>query len=114
MNSPPSTIFLQLHPRARTAIQISAVVFEAWRGLVVARFISVALAVTIFHFILQFITILNRCHRFPGFVYQQARFSCDYKSVEITVHPRKGSKAICALPSARPRIRSTRRAPLRI
>jgi hypothetical protein len=28
---------------------------------------------------LQLITILNRCHRFPGFVYQQARFSSDHK-----------------------------------
>ncbi len=45
---------------------------------------------------LQLITILNRCHRFPGFVYQQARFSCDYKSIEIAVRPRKGSRAVCS------------------
>ena len=45
---------------------------------------------------LQLITILNRCHRFPGFVYQQARFSSDHKSIEISVRPRKGSKAICS------------------
>jgi len=45
---------------------------------------------------LQLITILNRCHRFPGFVYQQARFSSDHKSIEIVVRPRKGSKAICS------------------
>src|SRR5581483_143011 len=45
---------------------------------------------------LQLITILNRCHRFPGFVYQQARFSSDFKSIEINVRPRKGSAAVCS------------------
>src|SRR5262245_8219513 len=45
---------------------------------------------------LQLITILNRCHRFPGFVYQQARFGSDYKSIEIAVRPRKGSAAVCS------------------
>jgi transposase len=45
---------------------------------------------------LQLITILNRCHRFRGFVYQQARFSSDHKSIEIAVRPRKGSAAVCS------------------
>jgi transposase len=45
---------------------------------------------------LQLITILNRCHRFPGFVYRQARFSSDGKSIEIAVRPRIGSKAVCS------------------
>jgi len=45
---------------------------------------------------LQLITILNRCHRFPGFVYQRARFSSDHKSIEIDVRSRKGSAAICS------------------
>ena len=45
---------------------------------------------------LQLITILNRCHRFPGFVYQQARFSSDHKCIEIAVRPRKGSRAVCS------------------
>jgi transposase len=45
---------------------------------------------------MQLITILNRCHRFPGFVYQQARFSSDHKSIEIAVRPRKGSGAVCS------------------
>jgi transposase len=45
---------------------------------------------------LQLITILNRCHRFPGFVYRQARFSSDGKSIEIDVSPRVGSKAMCS------------------
>src|SRR3981081_1074878 len=62
----------------------------------VARFILVVLALTSFHFMLQLITILNRCHRFPGFVYQKARFSSDRKSIEIAMRPRKGSKAICS------------------
>ena len=45
---------------------------------------------------LQLITILNRCHHFPGFVYQQARFSSDHMSIEIAVRPRKGSGAVCS------------------
>jgi transposase len=53
-------------------------------------------AFTGFPFMLQLITILNRCHRFPGFVYQKARFSSDHKSIEIAVRPRKGSRAVCS------------------
>jgi hypothetical protein len=45
---------------------------------------------------MQLITILNRCHRFPGFVYHQARFSSDHRSIEIAVRPRKGSRAVCS------------------
>jgi transposase len=63
---------------------------------VAARFILVVFAVAIFHLMLQLITILNRCHRFRGFVYQQAGFSSDHKSIEISIRPRKGSKAICS------------------
>jgi transposase len=63
---------------------------------VVARVILVVLALTIFHFMLQLITILNRCHRFPGFVYQQAGFSSNHKSIEFAVRPRKGSAAVCS------------------
>ena len=44
----------------------------------------------------ELITILNRCHRFRGFVYQHARFSPDNKSIEVAVRPRKGSTAICS------------------
>jgi transposase len=45
---------------------------------------------------MELITILNRCHRFRGFVYQQARFSADHKSIEVAVRPRKGSTAVCS------------------
>jgi len=45
---------------------------------------------------MELITILNRCHRFRGFVYQHARFSADHKSIEVAVRPRKGSAAICS------------------
>jgi hypothetical protein len=66
---------------------------------VAARFTLVVLAVVHFHFMLQLITILNRCHRFSGFVYYEARFSSDHKSIEIAVRPRKGSKSgLFALP----------------
>jgi len=30
-------------------------------------------------------TILNRCHRFRGFVYEEARFSADKKRIEVVV-----------------------------
>jgi Transposase len=49
-----------------------------------------------FPFMLQLITILNRCHRFPGFVYHQACFSSDRRSIAIAVRPRKGSRAVCS------------------
>jgi transposase len=63
---------------------------------VAARFTLVIPAFVGFSFMLQLITILNRCHRFPGFVYHQARFSSDHKSIEIAVRPRKGSRAVCS------------------
>jgi len=43
---------------------------------------------------MELITILNRCHRFRGFVYQHAFFSADKKSIEVAVRPRKGSAAV--------------------
>jgi transposase len=45
---------------------------------------------------MELITILNRCHRFRGFVYQHAHFSADTKSIEVAVRPRKGSAAVCS------------------
>jgi hypothetical protein len=45
---------------------------------------------------MELITILNRCHRFRGFVYQRAHFSANKKSIEVTVRPRKGSVAVCS------------------
>src|SRR6266404_158549 len=45
---------------------------------------------------MELITILSRCHRFRGFVYQHAHFSADKKSIEVAVRPRKGSAAVCS------------------
>jgi transposase len=45
---------------------------------------------------MELITILNRCHRHRGFVYQHARFSPDKKSIEVSVRPRRGSAALCS------------------
>jgi transposase len=45
---------------------------------------------------MELITILNRCHRFRGFVYQHAHFSADKKSIEVVVRPRNGSAAVCS------------------
>jgi transposase len=45
---------------------------------------------------MELITILNHCYHFRGFVYQQARFSPDKKTIEVAVRPRTGSAAICS------------------
>ena len=45
---------------------------------------------------MELITILNRCHRFRGFVYQHAHLSANKKSIEVAVRPRKGSAAVCS------------------
>jgi hypothetical protein len=45
---------------------------------------------------MELITLLNRCHRFRGFVYQHAHFSADKKSIEVAVRPRTGSAAVCS------------------
>jgi hypothetical protein len=45
---------------------------------------------------MELITILNRCHHFRGFVYQQAHFKADKKCIEVAVRPRKGSAAVCS------------------
>jgi transposase len=45
---------------------------------------------------MELITILNRCHRFRGFVYDHSRFTADRNSIEISVRPRQGSAAICS------------------
>jgi transposase len=45
---------------------------------------------------MELLTILNRCHRFRGFVYRKARFSSDGQSIEVAVRPHKRSAAICS------------------
>jgi transposase len=46
---------------------------------------------------MQLITILNRCHRFRGFVYEGARFSpLEQNIIEVRVRPRAGAAAICS------------------
>ena len=41
-------------------------------------------------------TILNQCYRFPGFVYESARFSTDKTRIEVRVRPRYGATPICS------------------
>jgi transposase len=55
----------------------------------------VVLAASAF-FVMELITILNRCHRFRGFVYERACFSPDRKTIEVDVRPRAGSRAVCS------------------
>ena len=54
-------------------------------------------------------TILNRCHRFSGFVYGEARFVRD--SIHIDVRPRKGSKPVCSKCGRKGTIYDTGRTP---
>jgi len=45
---------------------------------------------------MELITILNHRHRHRGFVYQNARFSPDKKTIEVEVRPRQGAAAVCS------------------
>lgn len=45
---------------------------------------------------MELTTILNRCHHFRGFVYENARFSTAKRSIEVVLRPRKGSAAVCS------------------
>ena len=46
---------------------------------------------------MQLITILNRCHRFRGFVYESGQFSLrEPNTIEVKVRPRMGATAICS------------------
>jgi len=62
---------------------------------------------------MHLITILNRCHRFRGFVYQHAYFSADKKSIEVGRATAQGfGRSLLALPFAGARLRPTRRTAL--
>ena len=52
---------------------------------------------------MELITILNRCHHFRGFVYHQARFSTDRKSIEVQVRSRKWQREQTAVEPLRGR-----------
>lgn len=54
-------------------------------------------------------TILNRCHRFSGFVYGEARFVDD--SIHVDIRPRKGSKPVCSKCGRKGSIYDTARTP---
>jgi transposase len=45
---------------------------------------------------MDLLTILNHCHHHRGFVYQQARFGPDKKSIEVSVRSRHGTAALCS------------------
>ena len=47
-------------------------------------------------FAMELVTILNHCHHFRGFVYQQARLVRDENTMEVIVRPRQGSAAVCS------------------
>jgi transposase len=45
---------------------------------------------------MELTTILNQCHRVPGFVYEGARFATDKQSIEVRVRPRRGADPTCS------------------
>src|SRR5947199_443019 len=45
---------------------------------------------------MELTTILNQCYRFPGFVYEGARFSTDRTRIEVQVRPRSRSQPTCS------------------
>src|SRR5258707_4950266 len=50
---------------------------------------------------MELITILNRCHRHPGFVYQHARFSLGKKSIRgLSAAAQAFGRSLLALPFA--------------
>jgi hypothetical protein len=62
---------------------------------------------------MELITILNRCHRFRGYVYQHAYISADKKSIEVAAPTAQGfGRRLLALPFAGARLRSARRTAL--
>ena len=40
--------------------------------------------------------LLNACHHFPGFVYDDARLDPATHTIEVEVRPRRGSKPRCS------------------
>jgi hypothetical protein len=56
---------------------------------------------------MELITILNRRDRFRGFVYQQAHFSADKKSIEGRTTAQGLGRSLLALPFAGARLRPT-------
>src|SRR5580698_3917826 len=56
---------------------------------------------------MELITILNRYHRFPGFVYQQAHLQEEHRSRRATAQG--FDRSLLALPFAGARLRPTRR-----
>jgi hypothetical protein len=58
---------------------------------------------------MELITILNRCHRFRGFVYQRGHFTADKKSIELgPCDPQGFGRSLLALPFAGTRLRPAR------
>jgi transposase len=45
---------------------------------------------------MELLTILNHCYHHRGFVYRNARFTPDKKSIEVDVRPRLGAAAVCS------------------
>jgi transposase len=45
---------------------------------------------------MRLISLLNHYQHFPGFVYERARLCAPSQTIEITVRPRRGTRAVCS------------------
>jgi hypothetical protein len=70
------------HPGTRPAVQPPAVMLPMACETRARRFMVEVFAI-VRRRAMELITSLNRCHRFRGFVYDQARFSTDHRSIEV-------------------------------
>jgi len=61
---------------------------------------------------MELITILNHCHRHRGFVYQNARFSPDKKTIEVEVRRGRVRRRSARVPQAGAGLRSSSEAAL--
>jgi hypothetical protein len=62
---------------------------------------------------MELITILNRCHRFRGYVYERAQLQCGQKEHRSSRATAKGfDRSLLALPFAGARLQPTRRTAL--
>ena len=58
---------------------------------------------------MELTTIINHCYRFPGFVYERAKWSADKKSIEVRVGRGSARRQSLKVSSTRLRLRPPRR-----
>jgi len=88
-------ILFLAHPTLRPLLQVTAVWQQCGRRRWGTMGIRLHLGIDPKQ-LMRLPRILNQCHPIPGFVYGQASFADDEKTVLIPVRPRKRSAATCS------------------